>query len=171
MTFDVVEKVFKKDRWYAKINGQYRGMRVVPYAIVVWLENNPAFSSIPKGYVVHHLDHNELNDDISNLALMQKFHHIAHHAKSKSVNAKVNIKETTLSRNVYYPHRKPTPGKMKSSTGKYQFFITVYEKIDGKSNRTRLYRWGGKKFRSYADADAASSELWEQFKPESVTNS
>jgi predicted Zn-ribbon and HTH transcriptional regulator len=47
-------------------------------AVHVWLQSG---QTIPKGYVVHHKDHNKLNDDISNLALITRAEHANHHRK------------------------------------------------------------------------------------------
>lgn len=42
--------------------------------------------------VVHHIDGNGLNNDISNLQLMTKKEHDSYHAKQKSINSKDKIK-------------------------------------------------------------------------------
>lgn len=42
---------------------------------------------IPKGYHVHHIDHNKWNNNISNLELINKSRHASHHG---SINAKDN---------------------------------------------------------------------------------
>jgi hypothetical protein len=34
---------------------------------------------IPKGYVIHHVDHNKLNNDLSNLQCMTTRDHVQHH--------------------------------------------------------------------------------------------
>lgn len=44
--------------------------------IYVWEKEN---GIIPNGHVVHHIDHNPLNDDIKNLQLMTRKDHINHH--------------------------------------------------------------------------------------------
>ena len=44
----------------------------------LWKKQN---GEIPKGYILHHIDHNSLNDDISNLQLMTRSEHINHHRK------------------------------------------------------------------------------------------
>jgi hypothetical protein len=41
-------------------------------AIFIWKKFN---GSIPKGFVVHHIDHNQLNDNINNLQLLSKPEH------------------------------------------------------------------------------------------------
>jgi hypothetical protein len=44
----------------------------------IWTDH---FGSIPKGFVVHHKDHNWKNNDISNLELMEMKKHLSDHAK------------------------------------------------------------------------------------------
>jgi hypothetical protein len=44
----------------------------------VWLSNG---GLIPKGFIVHHIDENTLNDDISNLALVNRAGHLNIHRK------------------------------------------------------------------------------------------
>ena len=86
------EKIFKKDRWYVRtvIDGK---RATIPLANATWLESNPSFNGIPKGYVIHHLDHNQLNDDPSNLALVGKNLHRAYHLKYKFPDQPVNVKD------------------------------------------------------------------------------
>ena len=43
----------------------------------IWEINNGA---LPEGYVVHHKDGDKLNDDISNLELMEWGEHTSHHS-------------------------------------------------------------------------------------------
>ena len=38
---------------------------------------------VPKGYVVHHIDHNKLNDRLNNLTLMTIAEHSSHHNKGQ----------------------------------------------------------------------------------------
>jgi len=47
----------------------------------IWEKNN---GNIPEGYVVHHIDENKLNNDISNLKLMTISEHHSYHTKGKS---------------------------------------------------------------------------------------
>jgi hypothetical protein len=54
---------------------------VMRNAHYVWLKGNPSFLFIPPDYVIHHLDGDPLNDDITNLVIMQKHYHISYHAK------------------------------------------------------------------------------------------
>ena len=48
---------------------------------LVWIAFN---GPIPKGHVVHHIDHNKLNDRLDNLCLMTKSEHAKHHMKYTS---------------------------------------------------------------------------------------
>ena len=42
----------------------------------LWMEN---YGPIEKGYIVHHIDHNPGNNDLTNLKLMTKKEHDQHH--------------------------------------------------------------------------------------------
>jgi hypothetical protein len=75
----VAEKILRNGRWHVRLETSIRGRKTVPLAWYVWLKGNPGFKDIPDNYVVHHLDHDELNDDISNLVIMSRYHHTAHH--------------------------------------------------------------------------------------------
>ena len=50
----------------------------IEYAKFIWIKNN---GKIPKGYLIHHIDKNTLNDDIGNLALVTRKAHINIHRK------------------------------------------------------------------------------------------
>lgn len=86
----ILSKTFLKGRWYLDIETKF-GHRKIPQATYIWLQGNPAFLDIPKGYVIHHLDLDPLNDDISNLALMQRHHHTAYHWKHKTIQPEIRI--------------------------------------------------------------------------------
>ena len=53
----------------------------------IWIQIG---GSIPKGFVVHHLDHNALNDDYRNLALLSRGDHINHH-RQDLLKAKIGL--------------------------------------------------------------------------------
>lgn len=46
--------------------------------VYVWEKYN---GSVPKGYHVHHIDHNTDNNEIENLVLMGKYQHLQYHAQ------------------------------------------------------------------------------------------
>ncbi len=52
----------------------------------IWKEKN---GEIPKGYVIHHIDKNRKNNDISNLQLLSKSEHTKIHKKIKSRNKSI----------------------------------------------------------------------------------
>ena len=57
----------------------------------VWLKGNPSFLFIPPDYVIHHLDGDPLNNDITNLVIMQKHYHISYHAKKFGLSSPVKL--------------------------------------------------------------------------------
>jgi hypothetical protein len=57
--------------------------RYVPRAHGVWSEAHPG-ESIPKGYVIHHLDGDKLNDVAENLELISLAEHVARHRRNPS---------------------------------------------------------------------------------------
>lgn len=81
--YEITRKFFHQGRWFVNFRGKFNGKQRMPYANYVWLLNNQQFKDIPPGYVIHHLDGDEVNNDISNLALMKKQYHLAYHYKSK----------------------------------------------------------------------------------------
>jgi predicted nucleic acid-binding Zn ribbon protein len=57
----------------------YNGKRIELHRYV-WIIN---YGEIPKGYVVHHIDNDKRNNDISNLALMSFSEHSKYHSKKR----------------------------------------------------------------------------------------
>ena len=115
--YRITERFVRNNRWFVRLslNGT---TKTLPLASYNWLKYNPSFLEIPKGYVIHHLDYDSLNDDPSNLALMGKYQHSAHHWKQKNVETIVKLDEALglpiqkpkiyyrKDRNVYYLHCK-----------------------------------------------------------------
>jgi hypothetical protein len=87
----VIGKILQQERWKVILDAPFNGKKTMPLAHYNWLMGNPSFSEIPKGYAIHHLDNDPLNDDISNLALIHKHHHTAYHLKYKILKLKLNI--------------------------------------------------------------------------------
>ena len=52
----------------------------------IFLKHNPTLKEIPKGYVVHHIDGNVLNNNINNLSLMKWGEHSRFHFEKDKVN-------------------------------------------------------------------------------------
>lgn len=56
----------------------------IEYAKFVWIQHN---GNIPKGFLIHHIDKNTLNDNIENLALVTRKAHINIHRQDlKRIN-------------------------------------------------------------------------------------
>ena len=51
----------------------------IPYPVHVWMTSS---GKIPKGFILHHIDENALNDDIDNLCLVTRATHIKLHGES-----------------------------------------------------------------------------------------
>jgi len=161
--YKLVEKVFRKDRWYAILDKPFNGYKRMPYAHYVWLLGNPGFVNVPSGYVVHHLDYDEINDDISNLVIMQKHHHLSYHLKQKTIKSKVKVEvsKTNSANREYSPTRKP---KVRKQAGKY--YIDFYERSGGASHRVRLFTWKGKPFLTEQSAKRIANNIYKKPSPE-----
>lgn len=153
---DIVETFFRKDRFYVRVreSDSKTGIKTMPRANYVWLKSNPVFQEIPKSYVVHHLDGDKTNDDPSNLVIMFKFHHVAHHFKNILPPVKIWAANTE-----YFPTQYPTYGY--DAKGK-RYFIRFYEKnIDtGKHEKKRVYLVDGKAIRSEEHAKRCCKKIW-----------
>jgi hypothetical protein len=150
------EKYLRHGRWHGN-----DGHGCVPYANYVWLKGNPTFNSIPEGYAIHHLDGDPLNDDISNLVLMQKHHHSAYHWKHKIIQSAVKIKSefTDVRRTVFYPTKEP---RIYKRSGHNSFYIGFRERINGKTRNVAIYSWEGIGFRSREQAERVKNIIWRE---------
>lgn len=75
--------ITKKPEWYTgRVKSDY-----VFYHSVIMCEAL-GVTEIPKGFVVHHIDHNPLNNELSNLALMPMGAHAKLHAMEKKMMMK-----------------------------------------------------------------------------------
>ena len=74
---------------YVKVNSQkgYKQSWIHQY---IWMAANKA--DIPKGYDVHHIDHNTLNNSIYNLELIESFKHMSEHKKGKTLSEETRKK-------------------------------------------------------------------------------
>jgi hypothetical protein len=150
------EKVFKNNRWFAVLETSFNGRLTIPMAHYVWLKGNPSFIDIPKGYVIHHLDHDEVNDDITNLVLMQKHHHAAYHWKAKVLTPAIRLQHSKQDNDLFVPLAEPVIKKHE----KYGYFLYFIENINGARKRRSIYRVQGKKFNSMEDAEQAKAHIW-----------
>lgn len=78
------EMNYKKHEITIKKGRRYFGC--YPIYTLVWEAFN---GPIPKGYVIHHKDHNKLNDRLDNLQLMTNGEHTKHHHTNKIVTEEV----------------------------------------------------------------------------------
>jgi hypothetical protein len=75
---------FVPDWWEGK---KVRPGRIYEHHLVYC--SHHGMTSIPKGHVVHHIDHNKDNNDISNLQLMTISEHMRHHMTERHALKKV----------------------------------------------------------------------------------
>lgn len=153
----IINKFIREGRVYAVIEQDGKKL-TMPLAIYTWLKGNPSFKGIPKGYVVHHLDLDPLNDDISNLALMYKHHHVAYHFKHKNCNVPIecNVSLSNHEMGFDYPTRMPRIYNRKYKKTDY-WFIT-YKTLGNK--KIFVYNINGIKFRSREEAEKAIDIIW-----------
>ncbi len=160
----VKEKSFRNERFYVKIDPPINGHSTVAHAVYVWLKENPVFTAIPKGYVIHHLDGNKQNDDVSNLALMNTHHHFAHHVKHQTIKHKIIVylnEEAEVPKTVYYPIRKPKFYEVKGIGRKViRFRIVLTEMVDGKQEHIKFGKWKGNPISSREMAERIVEEIW-----------
>ncbi len=156
---EIISKFIRKGRMYAVTEENGRRL-TMPLANCVWLNGNPSFKSIPKGYVIHHLDLDPLNDDISNLALMYKFHHIAYHWKHKNVEVPIdcNVALTKSEMGGEYPVMKPRVGTRNYNGKPWGYWFITYRTTEGK--KKWIYSLNGKRFQSQEIASRAINVIW-----------
>lgn len=158
---DIKDIILRGDRFYVRVPSEKSNeiMKVIPRAVYVWLKGNPSFKSIPKGYVIHHLDYDPTNDDLSNLALMCKPHHSAHHLKRQIINTQViTVGDPDIPHPKYYP-------KIYFDSSKMRWFIRIREAV-GISNKTKVksyFKYMGKHISSRVEAETVAKEIWERY--------
>jgi len=112
---NVTNSFINNGRWLVYFDIAFNGRKTMRKAIYSWLMGNPQFENLPPGYCIHHLDFDETNDDISNLALMKKSHHAAYHlkhSKNHEDDTRLKLREPIqLGRNPTIPKVHPYRGK------------------------------------------------------------
>lgn len=161
MDTNIKERFLKNGRWFVRLHESLNGRSVMPQYVYVWLKTNPSFEEVPQGYAIHHLDEDKLNDDPTNLALMQRYFHTAHHFKHKIVEPKINIRlsEYYNERVNYKPRSRPYICK-RSDTNRY--FVKIVEDTDGGIKTTKVGSFNGKKFLTREDAEMFVSLIWDK---------
>ena len=86
----------------------------------VWTDNN---GEIPKGYVIHHIDHNWRNNDISNLELLESRQHHRDHFKERPFY-KIICKECGKEYSTKFPTRTLYCSKYCSQKRQHDKYIT-----------------------------------------------
>lgn len=150
---EILETFLRKDRFHVRVKSN-DGIRTMPRANFVWLQGNPSFVSIPKGYVVHHLNGDQINDDISNLVIMQKFHHAAHHWKQKTITTKVSVEGSA---ETYCPVKEPIIDARKSGN-----FRVGLQELDESGNKRFVWVSHDENgmFRSREQAQSFILRIW-----------
>lgn len=116
-----------------------------------WLIGNPTFQTIPQGYVIHHLDSDKLNDDVSNLVLMLKSYHLSYHAKTSFPKQEVKLVGLTTDG---IPRKKP---KAYKKYGGKRWYLQWYLPDNIRPTRTSL---DGKGFRTKEEAERAIEKIF-----------
>ena len=149
---EIINKTIIKGRWEVTLRFLNISLKI-PHAHYVWLKENPSFNSIPGDYIIHHLDNDPLNDDISNLVLMYKFHHMAYHTKFKNKIVKVDLNDNdTYGEPTQLPHIR--------KNGK-NFYIDYASRDDKEKYKQRkIFSWKGKILDTEKKAQALISMLW-----------
>lgn len=76
------DKKFVLSKGYYIYNGSGKNKSGLTYLhIAVWEKHNN--KKVPRGHVIHHIDHNPLNNKIENLKCMARGAHQSYHAKQK----------------------------------------------------------------------------------------
>ncbi len=157
---EILGKGIVRGRWELSILHNGKKIKVIQ-AHYNWLQGNPSFKEIPKDYIIHHLDLDPLNDDISNLALMYRFHHTAHHFKHKRGEIPVSFRNGDG--NGYgIPKLEP---KIRFQKGKYRkhFYIDYVKNDQDLSYEQRhktIFSWNRVSFKSEEEARKVKEFLW-----------
>ena len=153
----VIKQYQNKGRIYVQVSMPDGSLKSLPRANHNWLRYNPIFEDVPQGYVVHHLDHDPLNDDPSNLVIMYKHHHIAHHFKQKTPTGEVKLRKILFPG---VPNKKPRCYQDKRNGS---FLVAFYAKGIGGSpgKHYKMYRdEDGNTFTSREHAEAFIDRFW-----------
>ena len=86
-----------------------------PIYLIVWKVfcGNP-----PKGYDIHHKDHNKLNDRLDNLELMEHGKHTSHHSKGRKWTKEMYEKQIAVQTGKHCGELNPMFGKHHSQEAK-----------------------------------------------------
>jgi len=141
----------------------------MPLSNYHWLIGNPVFPGIPAGYVIHHLDQDPMNDDISNLALMAKNHHRAYHLKYKNCDIPIenDIEIDNNSSLIGFPVKRPKAYYRKDIN---RWVIRYYMRTPTKTKHYQINRYRDNQFFLQEHAEKAIDKIWPQFHYTQVTH-
>lgn len=92
-----VYDLLRNGRVYCLIfNEETERNKRIPYHQYIWIMN---YGPIPEGYIIHHIDQNKLNNDISNLQCITKKQHDSIHSKQKWLDPNFKEKMRQVSKN------------------------------------------------------------------------
>ncbi len=86
-----IDKSGKRRRWIKRYPKTW-----IEYARFIWIQNN---QNISVGFLIHHIDHDTLNDKIDNLAMVTRKEHMEIHAigelgrKAKAIKYRLSQEE------------------------------------------------------------------------------
>ena len=158
----VVGRKIHRHRWRIKLKDKDGKIFNMPQAHFVWLKGNPFFEEIPPGYVIHHLDHDPLNDDISNLALMEKHQHSSHHWKSKNFITPLEIVSTDETIEEIIPTKKPRIYNCDKNRWYVEFCFRPSKDSNVVSKKVR--RLNGNIMKTKDDAETFIKQTWGHIK-------
>jgi len=76
---------FRKGKYVSQYKHIY-GRNNIPIGHYAWINQSENLGFIPKGFVIHHIDFNQNNNNLDNLFLMEdREHRILHNAISKKM--------------------------------------------------------------------------------------
>ena len=118
-------------KFYDSGNGYLKSQKVGWLHRYVWEKHN---GPIPKGFIIHHKDHNKLNNDISNLELMEERAHRKNHGVR--LNKPLTMEEYTYILELH------TQGYSNSKISEMigRGYATIYDCISGRRNKKFLSR-------------------------------
>lgn len=149
----VTNSYINQDRSFVYLDIPFNGKKTIPRAHYNWLLGNPQFEDVPPGYCVHHLDLDELNDDISNLVIMKLNHHNAYHFKLNKNNDYEKVKlraPVRLGENPSVPIVRKVSGAGKTELWTFRWMETDFS---GKRVSRQITKIKDKPFRTEKEAN------------------
>lgn len=153
--YEVTRKFLNENRWFVVFRMPFNGKKRMPLSNYVWLFENPQFEGIPSGYCIHHLDHDQINNDISNLALMKKSHHMAYHTKQNkgASSDKIKLREAVgIGKDLNIPYIRRVGTSEKTPLWHFR-----WQETDPNGNRVtrQITNIRGKRFRTEKEVEKA----------------